>query len=95
MTIRHQIPKNNREFCIYLLMIDKKVEEFCRVEQKEFWYLNLKQAITRAFGDHSLKNKVIINVKKGLTVDPFVKKQELRMINKYVIIASDGIWDVI
>jgi serine/threonine protein phosphatase PrpC len=32
---------------------------------------------------------------KGLTVEPFIKRVELRIINKFVVIASDGVWDVI
>jgi serine/threonine protein phosphatase PrpC len=28
-------------------------------------------------------------------VEPTIKKTELRMINKYLIVASDGVWDVI
>ena len=45
-------------------------------------------AIARAFGDFSLK-------KNGLTCSPFVNKIELRLIHKFVIVGTDGVWDVI
>ena len=60
-----------------------------------FGKINFYKAITRSFGDFNLKNKVIFKLYKGVSVDPFVKKIELRLINKYLIIASDGVWDVI
>lgn len=43
-------------------------------------------AITRAFGDHSLK-------KDGVTAKPFIKKHVLKSNDKFLIIASDGVWD--
>jgi serine/threonine protein phosphatase PrpC len=45
-------------------------------------------AVTRAFGDFSLK-------KAGLTAVPDIKKIELRLTHKYLIIGSDGLWDFI
>ena len=44
-------------------------------------------AVTRAFGDHSLKNA-------GLIVTPFINKHVMRPFDQYLIIASDGVWDV-
>ena len=43
-------------------------------------------AITRAFGDHSLKGK-------GVIAKPFIKKHQLKSTDKYLVIASDGVWD--
>lgn len=43
-------------------------------------------AITRAFGDHSLK-------KDGVSAKPFIKKHVLRSSDKYLVVASDGVWD--
>jgi serine/threonine protein phosphatase PrpC len=43
-------------------------------------------AITRAFGDHSLK-------KVGVIAKPFIKKHTLRSTDKFLVIASDGVWD--
>lgn len=43
-------------------------------------------AITRAFGDHSLK-------KQGVIAKPSIKKHTLRSTDKFLIIASDGVWD--
>ncbi len=43
-------------------------------------------AITRAFGDHSLK-------KDGVIAKPYIKKHILRSTDKYLIVASDGVWD--
>ena len=43
-------------------------------------------AITRAFGDHSLKGK-------GVIAKPYIKKHVLRQSDKYMVIASDGVWD--
>lgn len=43
-------------------------------------------AITRAFGDHSLK-------KDGVIAKPYIKKHVLRSTDKYLVIASDGVWD--
>lgn len=45
-------------------------------------------AVTRAFGDFSLK-------KMGLTAVPEIKKMELRMTHKYLVMASDGLWDFV
>ena len=30
-----------------------------------------------------------------MTAEPFIKKIELRKIHKYIVVASDGVWDVI
>lgn len=43
-------------------------------------------AVTRAFGDYSLK-------KVGLTAFPEIKKMEIRLSHKYIIVGSDGLWD--
>lgn len=43
-------------------------------------------ALTRAFGDHSLQ-------KHGVIAKPFIKKHVLRSNDKFLIIASDGVWD--
>lgn len=43
-------------------------------------------AVTRAFGDHSLK-------RAGLIATPHIVKYTLKPFDKYLIIASDGIWD--
>lgn len=43
-------------------------------------------AVTRAFGDYSLK-------KVGLTALPEVKKLEIRLSHKYIVAGSDGLWD--
>jgi len=43
-------------------------------------------AVTRAFGDHALK-------KCGLTPIPHVVKYILKPFDKYLVIASDGVWD--
>lgn len=45
-------------------------------------------AITRAFGDHSLK-------KDGVIAKPFINKLVLRPCDKFLVIASDGVWDVL
>ncbi len=66
-------------------------------------------AVSRAFGDFSLKNKVFrtifklfINFKlnyhlfyKGVSIVPTVNKTELRIKHGNIVVASDGIWDVI
>ena len=43
-------------------------------------------AITRAFGDHSLK-------KQGCIANPYIKKHQLRSTDKFLVVASDGVWD--
>lgn len=43
-------------------------------------------AITRAMGDHQFK-------KDGLSAKPSVSKYVLRPFDKYLVVASDGIWD--
>ena len=43
-------------------------------------------AVTRAFGDHALK-------KCGLTPVPHIVKYILKPFDKYLVIASDGVWD--
>lgn len=45
-------------------------------------------AITRAMGDHQFKND-------GLSATPSVNKYALRPFDKYLLVASDGIWDFI
>ena len=45
-------------------------------------------AVTRAFGDYALKND-------GVIVNPYVRKHFIRPFDKYLIIASDGVWDVL
>lgn len=45
-------------------------------------------AVARAFGDYSLKNE-------GVTASPYVRKHFLRPFDKYLIIATDGVWDVL
>jgi len=47
-------------------------------------------AITRGFGDYSFKGEV-----KGLINVPHITRTVIEKDDKYVIIASDGIWDVI
>jgi serine/threonine protein phosphatase PrpC len=44
-------------------------------------------AVTRAFGDHSLR-------KLGVIPTPHVKKYALRPSDGYLVIASDGLWDI-
>lgn len=46
-------------------------------------------AVTRAFGDLGLKKNM------GLTARPEVKKVEIRLSHRYVIVASDGLWDYV
>ena len=43
-------------------------------------------AVTRAFGDHAL-------TKVGLTAVPHIVKYILKPFDKYLVIASDGVWD--
>ncbi len=43
-------------------------------------------AITRAFGDHSLKPA-------GVIANPYIKKHILKITDKFLILASDGVWD--
>ena len=45
-------------------------------------------AITRAFGDHALK-------RDGVTAKPYIYKHFFRPFDKYLVIASDGVWDVL
>lgn len=45
-------------------------------------------AVTRAFGDYSLKQV-------GLTAAPEVKKMEIRLSHKYLVVGSDGLWDFV
>ncbi len=44
-------------------------------------------AVTRAFGDGDFK-------KYGVCAQPYISKTEIRLIHKYLIVASDGLWDV-
>ena len=43
-------------------------------------------AVSRAFGDHSLK-------RDGVIAKPYIKKHVLRPFDKHLVIASDGVWD--
>lgn len=43
-------------------------------------------AVTRAFGDHSLKDS-------GLIAVPHIVKYTLKPFDKFLVIASDGVWD--
>ena len=43
-------------------------------------------AVTRAFGDHSLR-------RSGLSAEPHIVKHTLQPFEKFLVIASDGIWD--
>lgn len=45
-------------------------------------------AVSRAFGDYSLK-------KEGVTAIPYVRKHFMRPFDKFLIIATDGVWDVL
>jgi len=45
-------------------------------------------AVTRAFGDHALK-------RDGVIAKPHIKKHFLRPSDRYLVIASDGIWDTL
>ena len=44
--------------------------------------------LTRAFGDYELKQY-------GVICNPHISKNEIDIDDKYIIIASDGVWDVI
>ena len=43
-------------------------------------------AVTRAFGDHALRDS-------GLTAVPHIVKYTLKPFDKFLVIASDGVWD--
>jgi len=43
-------------------------------------------AVTRAFGDHSLKDS-------GLIAVPHIAKYTLKPFDKFLVMASDGVWD--
>lgn len=43
-------------------------------------------AVTRAFGDFSIRNAGLISV-------PKIQKRILKPADKFVVIASDGVWD--
>ena len=45
-------------------------------------------AITRALGDHAYKSY-------GVTGVPHIVRHVLRPYDKYLIIASDGVWDTV
>jgi serine/threonine protein phosphatase PrpC len=45
-------------------------------------------AITRAFGDYALK-------RDGVSAKPTITKHTLKPSDKFLVIASDGIWDVL
>ena len=44
-------------------------------------------AITRAMGDFSYKAY-------GVTANPYILRMTLRPLDKHLVIASDGVWDV-
>ena len=43
-------------------------------------------AVTRAFGDHAL-------TRAGLIATPHIVKHTIKPFDKYLVIASDGVWD--
>lgn len=43
-------------------------------------------AVTRSFGDHAL-------TRVGLIATPHIQKYTVKPFDKYLVIASDGIWD--
>ena len=43
-------------------------------------------AVTRAFGDHALRDS-------GLTAVPHIVKHVLKPTDKFLVMASDGVWD--
>ena len=43
-------------------------------------------AVTRAFGDHALRDS-------GLTAVPHIVKHVLKPTDKFFVMASDGVWD--
>ena len=45
-------------------------------------------AVTRALGDHSLKSN-------GVIAKPYIQKHLLKTGDKFLIIACDGVWDVL
>ena len=45
-------------------------------------------AVTRAFGDTALKHH-------GLISKPDIKRIPLRLHHRYVVLASDGLWDYV
>lgn len=45
-------------------------------------------AVTRAFGDTTLKTH-------GLISKPDIKRVPIRLHHRYVIVASDGLWDYV
>ncbi len=45
-------------------------------------------AVSRAFGDYSLKSE-------GVTAVPYVRKHFMRPFDKHLVIATDGVWDVL
>lgn len=45
-------------------------------------------AITRALGDHAYKSF-------GVTGSPYVVRHVLRPFDKFLVIASDGVWDTV
>jgi serine/threonine protein phosphatase PrpC len=47
-------------------------------------------AITRSLGDYSLKNNVC-----KLISEPYIKRYEITEDDLWIVVASDGIWDVI
>ena len=45
-------------------------------------------AVTRAFGDHALK-------RDGVTARPHLRRVVLKPTDKFLVMGSDGIWDVL
>ena len=54
-------------------------------------YLNGKLAVSRALGDFHLKDCV----PSPLIAEPEVREIELSEEDEFLIIASDGVWDVV
>ena len=50
--------------------------------------LNGKLEVTRGFGDFAMKSK-------GLTCEPFINKIVLNESDKFVVLCTDGVWDVV
>uniref|UniRef100_A0A6B2LFY3 PPM-type phosphatase domain-containing protein n=1 Tax=Arcella intermedia TaxID=1963864 RepID=A0A6B2LFY3_9EUKA len=71
-----------------VLSEQKRIQEAGGVVIKlgETYRVNAVLSVTRAFGDFDLKPSV--------TVDPFIYELDLDEENDYLILACDGIWDV-
>lgn len=51
-------------------------------------------ALSRAFGDFAFKDQSILPENQAITVVPDVKKVELTPLDEFVIVACDGVWDM-